>query len=156
MPSHAVEILAKLRAWTPTFESTYGRPPTMEECSEYVKTSLEQLRIYMENSADSVSLDTRISRNDGESTLLDVVIDDTDLMDDLDMLVRSEYVDDLLMRLSETDRQIVEKHFALFGGEPLTLQAIGNELGISRERVRQRLARSVVQMRVWATRVNML
>ena len=154
MPSHAVEILAKLRNWGPEFESVHGRQPTLEECAEYAKTSPERLRVYMEHSSDSVSLDINLANGDGDSTLMDVVSDGSDLMENLEMLVRSDYVDDLLHKLGEIDRAIVVKHFAMEGGESMSLQAIGNELGISRERVRQRLARSIARMRAFSYKIS--
>ena len=156
MPSHAVEILAKLRNWGPKFESVHGRQPTLEECAEYSKTTPERLRVYMEHSSDSVSLDINLANGDGDSTLMDVVSDGSDLMENLEMLVRSDYVDDLLHELSEIDRAIVVKHFSMEGGDPMSLQAIGNELGISRERVRQRLARSITRMRAFSYKISAL
>ena len=159
MPSHAVEILAKLRAWGPTFEQTHGRPPTLEECAEYAKTTPDRLKIYMEHSSDSISLNcplTNGNSHDGYSTLMDVVTDGVDLLENLEMLVRADYVEDLLERLSEIDRKIVIKHFALDGGESMSLQGIGTELGLSRERVRQRLARSLRQLRAFSRKVSSL
>ena len=113
----------------------------------------------MEHSSDSISLNcplTNGNSHDGYSTLMDVVTDGVDLLENLEMLVRADYVEDLLERLSEIDRKIVIKHFALDGGESMSLQGIGTELGLSRERVRQRLARSLRQLRAFSRKVSSL
>ena len=69
LPSHAVEMLAKVRAWSPTFQEIHGRMPTIAECAEHCKTSPERMRLYMDNANDSISLDSRVSATENDSSL---------------------------------------------------------------------------------------
>ncbi len=154
LPSHAVEMLAKVRAWSPTFQGSHGRLPTLEECAEYCKTSPERMRLYMDNAHDSISLDSRVSATGNESALIDLVAGESNLMEDLELVVRSDFIDQMLGSLEPVDRILVVGHFALDGGEPMTLLALGKAVGLSRERARQRLNRAMRRMRVLAAKCS--
>jgi RNA polymerase sigma factor (sigma-70 family) len=154
LPSHAVEMLSKLRIWAPEFQNTHGRPPTLEECAELCKTSPDRLQMYMDNANDSISLDSRVLSTDSETSLIDTVTDGEDLMDKLVLSVRADYISSMLARLDEVDRHLVVSHFALNGGEPQTLQALGKYLGVSREAARQRLNKAMRKLRVLSTRCS--
>ena len=156
LPSHAVEMLAKIRAWSPLFMESHGRMPTLQECAEYCKTSPERMRLYMDNANDSISLDSRVSATENDSTLIDFVAGDCNLMEDLEIVVRSDYIDQMLMSLDPVERQLVIGHFALNGGEPLTLRLLGKTIGVSREGARQRLNKVLRKMRVLSSRCSAL
>jgi RNA polymerase sigma factor (sigma-70 family) len=156
LPSHAVEMLSKLRSWTPLFLEEHGRAPTMQECAKFCKTSVDRLQMYMDNAYDSISLDSKLGTKNGDGSLVDVISDGHDMMEDLYYQVRTGYIDDMLERLSEVDKKIVLMYFGLTGLEPMTLQAIGKETGVSRERVRQRLQRALTSLRVMANRISVL
>ena len=156
LPSHAVEMLAKIRAWSPTFQESHGRMPTLEECAEYCKTSPERMRLYMDNAHDSISLDSRVSATENDSSLIDLVAGESNLMEDLELVVRADFIDQMLGVLEPVDRILVVGHFALDGGEPQTLSALGKVVGLSRERTRQRLNRAIRQMRVLASKSRAL
>jgi len=147
LPSQAVEVLTKLAAWAPLFENIHGRAPTMQECADHCRISVERLQMYMDNSLDSTSLDAKVVMTDSESSVVDLVTDNENPMDDLVLTVRSDYIASMLDRLDPVDRQIVVGHFALDGGDARSLQQMGKEFGISRERCRQRLARAMQQLR---------
>ena len=55
LPSHAVELLTKLRNWSPMFENTHGRKPTLEECAEFCKINASRLQEYLDKSNDSMA-----------------------------------------------------------------------------------------------------
>ena len=156
LPSHAVEMLAKIRAWSPTFQESHGRMPTLEECAEYCKTSPERMRLYMDNANDSISLDSRVSAMENDSSLIDLVAGESNLMEDLELVVRADFIDQMLAVLEPVDRILVVGHFALDGGEPQTLSAMGKIVGLSRERTRQRLNRAIRKMRVLASKSSAL
>ena len=156
LPSHAVEMLAKVRAWSPTFQEIHGRMPTIAECAEHCKTSPERMRLYMDNANDSISLDSRVSATENDSSLIDLVAGESNLMEDLELVVRADFIDQMLGVLEPVDRILVVGHFALDGGEPQTLSALGKVVGLSRERTRQRLNRAIRQMRVLASKSRAL
>jgi len=156
LPSHAVEMLAKVRAWSPLFMESHGRYPTLQECAEHCKTSPERMRLYMDNATDSISLDSRVSATENDSSLVDLVAGDCNLMDDLELVVRADFIDQMLAALEPVDRQLVVGHFALDGGEQMTLAAMGKMVGLSRERTRQRLNNAIRKMRVLASKCSAL
>lgn len=138
IPSHAGEILMKLRQWAPQFELSHGRPPTLDESAEYCATTPKRLREYLERSEDCLSLDKVATGLDSDHTLLEITTDGKHPMETLDNLFCSDTVDRLLMSLDPVDRTIVERVFAFDGGEAQTYIKISKDLNMSRERVRQR------------------
>ena len=156
LPSHAVEMMAKLRMWTPQFEQEFDRMPTLAECAEYCGTTPARMRMYMDNAHDSVSLDSRVAATDGESTLLSLVAGDVDLMDNLDITVRSDFISNLLGRLDSLETFLVVGHFGLDGEAPRTLQAMGKDMGFSRERARQKLNRTMLKLQILAKHARAL
>jgi RNA polymerase nonessential primary-like sigma factor len=150
IPSHAGEILTKLRQWAPEFELAHGRPPTLEESAEYCATSPKRLREYLERSEDCLSLDKVATGLDSDHTLLELISDGEHPMEKLDNLFCSDTVDRLLMTLSPVDRTIVERVFAFDGGEPQTYIKVSKDLGMSRERVRQRCHKALKKLHVLA------
>jgi DNA-directed RNA polymerase sigma subunit (sigma70/sigma32) len=75
-------------------------------------------------------------------------------LDDLEVNVRGDYLDSMLDQLNDVDRKLVIGKFALEGGEPETLQAMGNRFGISRERARQRLNRAITKLQYYSTKCS--
>lgn len=150
IPSHAGEILTKLRQWAPQFELSHGRRPTLEESAEYCATTPRRLREYLERSEDCLSLDKVANGLDSDLTLLEVITDGEHPMEKLDNLFCSDTVDRLLMTLNPVDRTIVERVFAFDGGEAQTYIKISKDLGMSRERVRQRCHRALKKLHVLA------
>jgi RNA polymerase sigma factor (sigma-70 family) len=150
IPSHAGETLAKLRQWAPQFELAHGRPPTLEESAEYCDIAPKRLREYLERSEDCISLDKISPSLDSEHTLLELITDGAHPMEQLDNLFCGDTVDRLLMTLNPVDRTIVERVFAFDGGDSQTYIKISKELGMSRERVRQRCHRALRKLHVLA------
>jgi len=151
IPSHAGEILVKLRLWAPQFELSHGRPPTLEESAEYCATTPRRLREYLERSEDCLSLDKpRTGLDSQEHTLVELITDGEHPMEKLDTLFCSDTVDRLLMSLEPVDRTIVERVFAFDGGEAQTYIKISKDLNMSRERVRQRYHKALRKLHVLA------
>ena len=148
LPSHAVELLTKLRAWTPVFENTHHRKPTLEECAEFCKISKDRMREYLDKSYDAISLDAPVKSVEDDVMLVDGVSCGTDVFNDVALGIDIEVVHDLLGTLKEVDRVIVTKAFGFDNGEPMTFQAIARDLGMSRERARTIYHRAIRALRV--------
>lgn len=149
LPSHAVELLTKLRNWTPVFENTHGRKPTIEECAEFCKISASRLQEYLDKSNDAISLDARVKSTDEDVLLIDSVSSDCNLFDEVSWGIDLEKVEGILSRLQPRERYVVECSFGLGTNPPMTFQAISKELGISRERTRNIFHGSVRKMRMY-------
>jgi RNA polymerase sigma factor (sigma-70 family) len=152
LPSHAVEMLSKVRAWKPEFFAAHGRQPTVEECAEYCNTNPRRMREYLERSMDCTSLDRAISGTEGDVHLIESITTGEHPMENLQDLLAFEEVQNLLTHLDDLDRSLIEGLFALRGGEPKTYLALAKEHGISRERARQRCQRALNRLRTIANR----
>ena len=148
LPSHAVELLSKLRNWTPLFEDIHGRRPTIEECAEYCKTSPVRMKEYIDKSNDAISLDAKVRCAEDDVVLLDSVACGTDVLEDVSWSIDVEKLDSSLMGLSERDRFIIEQVYGIGTGLPKTFQAVAKDLGISRERTRNLFHKAIRQLQM--------
>jgi RNA polymerase primary sigma factor len=136
IPVHVDERKKKLARVRQRFEVTHGREPTLAELAEAAELPLQHAQEAMEAVEASVSLNQPIGNDDGE---LGELVTDTESVDPEAVAVdalRSLAVRQALAKLPERERRIIELRFGL-DGETQTLEAIGHELGITRERVRQ-------------------
>lgn len=154
LPSHAVELLTKLRNWTPMFQNTHGRKPTIEECADFCKISPNRLQEYIDRSNDAVSLDSRINSTDDDVMLIDSVSSDFNLFDEVSWGIDLEKVEGILCKLQPRERYVVECSFGLGTNPPMTFQAISKELGISRERTRNIFHSSVRKLRMYFRKID--
>ena len=154
LPSHAVELLTKLRNWTPMFENTHGRKPTIQECAEFCKISAPRLQEYLDRSNDAISVDARVSSTEDDVLLIDSVSSDVDVFDDVSWGIDLEKVESILCKLQPRERYVVECSLGLGTNPPMTFQAISKELGISRERTRNIFHGSVRKLRMYFRKVD--
>jgi RNA polymerase sigma factor (sigma-70 family) len=138
LPVHAHETLAKLRWVELELWQTLGRDPTEDELAERLGVRLERLREIRQASEDVASLDAPIGA-DGAGTLGTLVAD----IGALDPATRAadddtrRAVHAAVARLEAREREVLELRFGLHGGEPCTLEEIGQRYGVTRERIRQ-------------------
>ncbi len=138
LPVHIVEKLTKLRNVMPRLEQELGRAPNLDEIAEAAGMSSERVHEIMIACRGTLSLETPIG-DDGEASLGDFVAD-RDIEDPVDTAARNilrTEVHGILSELSDRERRILELRYGLGRREPLTLQEIGVEVGLTRERVRQ-------------------
>jgi RNA polymerase primary sigma factor len=136
IPVHVDERRNKLRRTRQQFEMKHGREPSLEELAEIAGLSVEHAREALDAVEASVSLNTRLG--DGDAELGELFADSESVDPELaaDDSLRGRAVREALERLPERERRVIEMRFG-FEGETFALEAIGRELGISRERVRQ-------------------
>jgi RNA polymerase sigma factor (sigma-70 family) len=146
LPGHAVEMLSKLRLWIPVFDAENGRPPTIQECAEYCKVNPGRMEDYLKHNQDASSLDRVVGAGDNLQ-LLDTVADELNLLEDLEYSYDRESMGTLMVYLDPEDRSIIEKYFGFNDGQEMTLAGIAKEMGVSRERVRQRFNRGIMKLR---------
>ena len=149
VPVHVAENMKKVQRIAKELQQTLGREATPEEIAEkldgkdaaYVKEILS----YLQN---PVSLETPVGE-DGENNLGDMVEDKTEATPEeaMNQLVQKEEVSELLESLTERERQVIRLRYGLEDGKPHTLEEIGNELDVTRERVRQIEARAMEKLR---------
>jgi RNA polymerase primary sigma factor len=137
VPTHVHERRQKLNRVRQRFEVEHGREPTVEELSEAAGLELQHTQEALAVVEASVSLHRPVG-DDGGGELGDLFADPTatDPAEEAGEALRRQAVRTALEKLPERERRILELRFG-FDGDQLPLEAIGRELGLTRERVRQ-------------------
>lgn len=153
VPSYVVQSIRKLNKAGSSFVNENGRDPTVEELCERTQLSREKVMRLLEASEALVSLDEGV-KEDGATSLLERLIDSEASNPENDAMEREslEVLGQLLAWLSPQEKMIIEKRFGLTDGVTSTLQEIGQQLHITRERVRQLEARALRKLKLAVTR----
>jgi len=119
-------------------ELKLGREPTREELADATKLPLQHVEEALDAADASVSLNRTIG-TEGDGELADLFADTTsaDPVEEAGDSLRRQAVRNAIADLGEREARILELRFGFDGNEPWTLDAIGEELGLTRERVRQ-------------------
>ena len=138
LPIHVIKELNSFLRGMRELTQKLGRDPTVEETAEYLGKDSEQIQKYLDLSEKVTSLDVPISSENNHSVLESVVDESVELPDK--MLQDSDIarlVDQWLDELDDNQKEVIVRRFGLHGYEAATLEEVGNELGVTRERVRQ-------------------
>jgi len=137
VPVHVNERRLKLARTANQLQAKLGRDATREELAEAAGLSLQHVDEALDAADAPVSLNASVG-SDGDAELGDLFSDPTaaDPAEDAAESLKRQTVQKALARLPERQRRIVELRYG-FGGETTSLEAIGKELGLTRERVRQ-------------------
>jgi RNA polymerase primary sigma factor len=146
IPTHVNERRVKLARAQTRLEAQLGRKPTREELAEEAELELVHVQEALDAVEANVSLNRPIgSEEDGElGDLFNDVNADSPEEEAVDSVRRRE-VREAIASLPERQRRIIELRFGI-GGDPMALEAIGKELGITRERVRQLEAEALARL----------
>ena len=148
LPVHMVDKIAKMRRISVILAEALGREPTDEELADEVGLPHRKLALLRQASYRPASLDAPI--HEGESTEFGEVLSDESAENPLDMLVGKDIhgeLDGLLNLLDERERRIISERFGLTGREAMTLEEVGFEFGVTRERIRQLQNSALAKMR---------
>jgi RNA polymerase primary sigma factor len=138
VPVHVHERRMKLNRATRELQAKLERLPTAEELADATKLPLNHVEEALGVAEASVSLNQAIG-SDGDGELGDLFADQhsTDPVEEAGDALRRGKVRDALSLLEERERMVLERRFGFDGEEPRSLEQIGKELGLTRERVRQ-------------------
>ena len=160
IPSHAWGNLKKwFKAWNNLKEEN-GRDPSLNEMATELDLSARQVKAIMDTLSAATGVDslTSLVGEEDEMTLEDVLSDDGK-GNPHDVFLRSENTSVLqqsLMNLNERDREVLTLRFGLLDNEPKTLGEVAQQMGLSRERVRQLEERAVMMMRKAASKAGLI
>ena len=148
VPVHMVETINKTLRMTRTLLQELGREPTPEEVAERLGVPVARVREVLKISRDPVSLDTPIGEED-DSHLGDFIEDDTALSpaDSAAFTMLRDELSKALESLTERERQVVRLRFGLEDGRARTLEEVGKEFNVTRERIRQIEAKALRKLR---------
>jgi RNA polymerase primary sigma factor len=157
IPVHMVETTNKLVRVTRRLVQEYGREPTSEEIAVSMTDTgrldtpiytAERVRELQRMALDSISLETPIGY-EGDSQLGDI-IEDTNAIVPIEAVSEQllrEQVEDVLATITDRERRIIKLRFGLEDGRSRTLEEVGHEFGVTRERIRQIEAKALRKLR---------
>jgi RNA polymerase primary sigma factor len=138
LPVHLVDKIAKVRRVSLQMSDELGREPTDEEVGEEIGIASHKVARLKSVGIRPASLDAPIG--DDESTEFGAVVGDEEAQTPFELLsdknLRGE-VDDLIAVLDSREKKIISQRFGLDGGKPKTLEDVGKNFGVTRERIRQ-------------------
>ncbi len=148
IPVHMVETITRLRRATRYLTQEYGREPTTEEICEEMGITLEKAEEIVKLSQEPVSLETPIGEE--EDSHLEDFIEDHKVLPPIDTAsyqLLKRQIDEVLDTLSWRERKIIKLRFGLEDGRSRTLEEVGKEFKVTRERIRQIEAKALRKLR---------
>ena len=148
IPVHMVETITKVKKVSSTLLHKNGREATAEEIAEELKLPLDRVREIIRISQDPVSLETPIGEEE-DSHLGDFIPDEEAPApaEAASQMLLKEQLDDVLGTLTEREGKVLRLRFGLDDGRQRTLEDVGKEFNVTRERIRQIEAKALRKLR---------
>jgi RNA polymerase primary sigma factor len=148
IPVHMVETINKLIRVQRSLLQELGREPSPEEIGEQMEMTSERVREILKISQEPVSLETPIGEEE-DSQLGDFIEDSEAIVppDAASFSMLQTQLGRVLDSLSERERKVIELRFGLIDGHPRTLEEVGREFGVTRERIRQIESKTLCKLR---------
>lgn len=139
IPVHMVETINKFQHVQRQLIQDLGREPLPEEIASEMGETIDKVRYIMKISQDTISLETTVGEDEEDSTLEDFIEDVKNVTPDraaaLELL--KDYVREIISQLTPREQKILEMRFGLLDGVSHTLEEVGAEFDVTRERIRQ-------------------
>ena len=148
VPVHMVETINKMSKMQRKLTLELGYEPSVTELAEALEMSEDKVMEIMQIAREPASLETPIGGED-DSNLGDFVADNNVLTPEgnVESVMLREHIDALLGDLKERERQVIVLRFGLEDGHPRTLEEVGKEFNVTRERIRQIEAKALRKLR---------
>ncbi len=139
IPVHMVETINKCKQVQRLLVASLGREPLPEEIAAEMNEDIDKVRYILKISQETISLGTTIGDDDEDSTLEDFIEDVKTITPDREaaLMLLKDYVKEIISRLSPREQKILEMRFGLVDGVAHTLEEVGQEFDVTRERIRQ-------------------
>lgn len=149
IPVHMVETMAKYKQVSRRLAQDLGRDPMSEEIATEMGVEVEKIYQIEKISQDTISLELPIGDDDDQSRLSDFIADDKIISPDQEVShsILTDQITAILDTLSEKERKILEMRHGLLDGTYHTLEEVGKEFGVTRERIRQIEAKALEKIR---------
>jgi RNA polymerase primary sigma factor len=148
IPVHMVETINRLIKVSRQLLQELGREPSVEEIAEAMSLTPEKVREVMKISQEPISLETPIGEEE-DSHLGDFIEDQEAVApaEAASVMLLKEKMQDVLQNLTERERKVLVLRFGLEDGHQRTLEEVGQEFGVTRERIRQIEAKALRKLR---------
>jgi RNA polymerase primary sigma factor len=148
IPVHMVETINKFQQIERQLIQDLGREPLPEEIAAEMGEDVDKVRHIIKISQDTVSLETSVGEDDEDSTLEDFIEDVKNVTPDRAAALQllKDYVNDIIKDLNPREQKILEMRFGLTDGVSHTLEEVGKEFDVTRERIRQIEAKAIEKM----------
>lgn len=151
IPVHMVETINKVLRTTRKLTSELNREPTNEEIAKELDMEPEKIDYVMRIKQDIASLDASVGREgDDEDSVLGDFVEDEDRDSPEDSAanqILKEQLSEIIATLTDREQKIIRLRFGIGGGRPHTLEEVGNEFDVTRERIRQIEAKALTKLR---------
>lgn len=150
IPVHMVETISKYQQVLRRLTQELGREPLAEEIAAEIGTDVEKVRHMQKISQETVSLEAPVGDEGEDSTLGEFIEDDKILSPDQETArkILKDQVGEILIDLTPREQKILEMRFGLKDGITHTLEEVGKEFGVTRERIRQIEAKALEKVRL--------
>lgn len=148
VPVHMIETINKLSKVSSQLASKLGRKPSLKEIAKAMDLSPKKVQEIIKIAQKPQSLETPIGE-DGENTLMDIIADEyTASPQELATFsFLKKQINEILMGLTDRERKVLELRFGLRDGVTRTLEEVGHEFNVTRERIRQIEAKALKRMK---------
>jgi len=145
IPVHMVETINKFQQVQRQLIQDLGREPLPEEIAAEMGEDIDKVRHVIKISQDTISLETTIGEDDEDSTLEDFIEDIKNVSPDRSAALQllKDYVKSVIAELTPREQKILEMRFGLTDGVAHTLEEVGQEFDVTRERIRQIEAKAI-------------
>ena len=151
IPVHMVETINKVLRATRKLTQELNREPTIEEVAKEMDMEPEKVEYVMKIKQDIASLDQSVGRDgDDEDSVLGDFVEDEERISPEDSAanqILKEQLATIISTLSEREQKIIKLRFGIGGGRPHTLEEVGAEFSVTRERIRQIEAKALSKLR---------
>ena len=151
IPVHMVETINKVLRTTRKLTSELNREPTNEEIAKALDMEPEKVDYVMRIKQDIASLDASVGREgDDEDSVLGDFVEDEERDSPEDSAanqILKEQLSEIIATLTDREQKIIRLRFGIGGGRPHTLEEVGNEFDVTRERIRQIEAKALSKLR---------
>lgn len=149
IPVHMVETINKFTQIERQLIQDLGREPLPEEIAAEMGEEIDKIRHIIKISQDTISLETTVGDDEEDSTLEDFIEDVKSITPDRSAALQllKDYVKEVIANLSPREQKILEMRFGLTDGVAHTLEEVGQEFEVTRERIRQIEAKALERIR---------